>query len=282
MDYVSNKLSEIMKQSSLQQLLLITDDRELQALLVTLNELLDHNQKITAEFRKTEKSMKKMLANISHDMKTPLTVVLGYIEMIQNKPSISEEERLRLLSLIHNKTYEIISLMNTFFDLARLESGDKDIPLARVPINECIKKSILSFYELVEAKGFQAQIELPDQPLYAFANEEALERVFNNLMSNAIRYGSDGDHIGVSLTYDEPSIFIEIWDNGKGINARDQELVFERMITLEESRNKAFQGSGLGLTITKRLVEAMGGDITLKSVPFQKTVFTVRLKRINY
>lgn len=85
--------------------------------------------------------------------------------------------------------------------------------------------------------------------------------------------------LGLALAADETHVTIEVWDRGKGIQEQNLERVFERMFTLEESRNRAFQGSGLGLTITKRLVEAMDGSITLRSVPFQKTVFTIMLQR---
>lgn len=279
---ITDRLSKQLEQRSSERLLLMTDDQEMKLLLVQLNRLLDDNQSISAKYRTTERSMKKMLANFSHDLKTPLTVVLGYVEMIQVSRSIEPQERERLLQLIHNKTLEIIKMMNGFFDLARLEAGDTDIPLSRVHVNELCKRSLLSFYEMIQASGFQVDVIIPEDPIYAVGNEEALERVLSNLMSNAIQYGGDGKRIGISVSCDEQQVRIGISDCGKGISASRQELVFERMYTLEESRNKAFQGSGLGLTITKRLVEGMGGEITLTSVPFDKTTFTVALKRMAY
>ncbi|MNJ58294.1 Alkaline phosphatase synthesis sensor protein PhoR [compost metagenome] len=125
----------------------------------------------------------------------------------------------------------------------------------------------------------EAVIEIPDHPIYAYGNEEALERIFANLLSNAIRYGRDGQTLGLTLFADESHVKVEIWDRGKGIQEQNLERVFERMFTLEESRNRSFQGSGLGLTITKRLVEAMDGTILLHSIPYQKTTFTIQLQR---
>lgn len=104
----------------------------------------------------------------------------------------------------------------------------------------------------------------------------------NNLISNAIQYGFDGKMIGLKLRVDEKSVYIDVSDKGKGINEVHKDRVFERMYTLEDSRNTHYQGSGLGLTITKRLVEQMGGNISLDSKPFQKTTFTVGLKRILF
>ncbi|WP_435002610.1 HAMP domain-containing histidine kinase [Bacillus atrophaeus] len=282
LEYITKKLYSLTEQHFAGQILLLTDDRKLQALLVQINQLLDDNQKITARFTRTEHSIKRMLTNMSHDLKTPLTVVLGYIEAIQNDSDLADAERKALLEKLHQKTYEIIRLMNSFFDLAKLESGDKEIPITKIHINELCKKNILSFYDVVQAKGYEAAIDIPDIPVYAKGNEEALDRVFQNLLSNAIQYGGDGKVIGLSLSSDEQHVYISVWDRGKGIGEREQERVFERLYTLEESRNKSFQGSGLGLTITKRLVEQMGGAIALQSKPYERTAFTITLKRMTY
>lgn len=280
--YIRKKLKTIIKEDNEQKLLVVTDDKELRELLIVINKLLEFSQKVFADYRKKEMSMSKMLSNISHDLKTPLTVVLGYIETIKLDENISKEEREILLSKVHNKTLEVIELINKFFDLAKLESGDKDVPLTRVNINEICRKNILDFYDSLSAKGIQVDIQIPEAPIYALGNLEALERIMNNLISNAIKYGNDGNYLGLTLTCDEKSVYIEIIDKGKGIDESNIEKVFERMYTLEDSRNKLYQGSGLGLTITKKLVNKLNGEIILKSKPYIKTSFTVKLKKINY
>lgn len=280
--YIQNKLNMIINENDMQKLLVVTDDKEIKALLIVINSLLDINQKVLADYRKKEISMSKMLSNISHDLKTPLTVVLGYIETIKLDENITREEREILLLKVHNKTLEVIELINKFFDLAKLESGDKEIPLTRININEMCRKNILDFYDNLSAKGFEVDIQIPEIPVYALGNLEALDRIMNNLISNAIKYGSDGNYLGLTLICDEKSVYIEIVDKGKGIDETNIEKVFERMYTLEDSRNKLYQGSGLGLTITKKLVNKLRGEIILKSKPYLKTCFTVKLKRINY
>jgi signal transduction histidine kinase len=280
--YIENKLKTIISESNNQKLLVITDDKELQDLLVVINNLLDFSQKVFADYRKKEMSMSKMLSNISHDLKTPLTVVLGYIETIKLDEDISKEEREILLSKVHKKTLEVIDLINKFFDLAKLESGDKEVPLTRVNMNEVCRKSILDFYDNLTAKGFQVDIQIPDDMIYAFGNLEALDRIMNNLISNVIKYGNDGKYIGLNLSCDDNFTYVEIFDKGKGIDETNIEKVFERMYTLEDSRNKLYQGSGLGLTITKRLVNKLGGEIFLKSKPYEKTSFIFKLKRVKY
>ena len=280
--YIQNKLSKIITQNTNEKLLLDTKDKELRKILVGINSLLDLNQKISADYIRKESSISKMLSNISHDLKTPLTVVLGYIETIKLDKNISKIERQILLSSVHNKTLEVIELINKFFDLAKLESGDKDVTISRVNMNEICRKSILDFYDNLTLKGYEVNIDIPEINIYSFGNLDALERIMNNLISNAIKYGSDGKYLGLKLSYDDNYSYVEIWDKGKGIEEINVDRVFERMYTLEDSRNKLYQGSGLGLTITKRLVEKLGGEISIKSKPYEKTSFIFKLKRITY
>lgn len=282
MYYTSQKLQSIIAEQSGEKILNMTTNKELQLLFNEINRLLDHNQKVIATHRKIESSTKKMLANISHDIKTPLTVVLGYTEMLQLNTATSEQERQRLLTGVHSKSLEVLQLIHHFFDLAKIEAGDSDYPITRINVNEICRKNILSFYDIVTTRGIDMQIDIPESTVFALGNEEALDRILNNLLSNAITYGADGKVIGLAIGYDDKTISIDIWDRGKGIDEYHRDHVFERMYTLEDSRNKSFQGSGLGLTITKRLVEVLGGSIHLSSIPYEKTVFSVSLKRITY
>ncbi|MBO9129499.1 ATP-binding protein [Bacillus sp. 165] len=280
--YIHNKLSNIVSGGTSEKVLLFTDDEVLQNILVSLNRLLDHNRKVTANYVRTETSIKKMLSNMSHDLKTPLTVVLGLTETISHNQELTEEDRNRLVNKVHKKAEEILQLMNKFFDLAKLESGDKELPLSKINISEVCKNAILFFYESLTLQEFEVAIQIPERMLYALGNEEALERILHNLISNAIRYGKDGNIVGITLRNDSEHIFIDVWDRGKGISAQHKQLVFDRLYTLEDSRNHSYQGSGLGLAITKRLVEQIGGQIFLQSKPYEKTVFTVQLKRPPY
>ncbi|MFB7160036.1 sensor histidine kinase [Lysinibacillus sp. NPDC056232] len=280
--YMHQKLQVIIDEQSSEKVLVSTANQELQQLLIAMNALLDHNQKVLVTHRKMESSMKKMLANISHDLKTPLTVVLGYTEMLQLNQALSDEERQRLLTGVHSKTLEVLKIIHTFFDLAKLEAGDTDYPMTKINVSEICRKNILSFYDMVTSIGLEIDIALPEISLYALGNEEALDRVLNNLLSNAIAYGAAGNIIGLTVRNDDTNIFIDVWDRGKGIDEYHIDNVFERMYTLEDSRNKSFQGSGLGLTITKRLVELMEGSIHLSSITYEKTIFTVSLKRMTY
>ncbi len=282
LSYITKKLESIILNNTSEKLLVVTDDDYITSILVQINNILEHNQKVIANHKRTEESMRKMLSNISHDLKTPLTVIIGYIETLRVTDELNDEEKDVYLVNVQNKASELVELINEFFTLSKIESGDKEIPITRININEICRKNILSFYDILTNKGFEVSINIPSKNIYALANEEAMDRILNNLISNAIKYGHEGKCLGLDISYDEEEVYIDIWDRGRGIDEVHKEKVFERLYTLEDSRNKEFQGSGLGLTITKRLVEKMNGEITLSSIPYAKTTFSLKLKRINF
>ncbi|WP_419873548.1 ATP-binding protein [Candidatus Pristimantibacillus sp. PTI5] len=176
----------------------------------------------------------------------------------------------------------MVAMLNKFFDLAKLESEDQLVPFAKINLNSFCKNIILFFFDTITSKGLEVDIVIPEQTIYALGNEDALERICSNLISNAIRYGSEGRVIGFGLRADAEKVDIEVCDRGRGISEQDQLHIFERLFKLEDSRNREYQGSGLGLTITKRLVEKLGGNIKVHSIPIKKTIFTVTLNKLNY
>lgn len=277
--YMTQKLHDIVDNHTSENLLVFTDDKDLVRLLMSINHLLNHNQKLIADHARNEESIRKMVSNISHDLKTPLTVIVGYLEILKEHESVKQEME-KEVTVAHHKAVELLGLINEFFDLAKLESGDKEIKLEKVNLNEICKKSILEFHTILREKDWTISIMIPEEPIHVIGNEDALNRILRNLLSNAIKYGSDGQTIGLTVEYDRSFAYIKVWDKGKGIQEASKEKVFERLYTLEDSRNKLYQGSGLGLTITKRLVESLEGTISLSSEPFVETVFTVRLKKL--
>jgi signal transduction histidine kinase len=279
MKYITGKLEEINQTGTPVQLLHPSDDPDTQALLNAVNLFLTQKDKEAAGFKLTEAAMRRMLANVSHDLKTPLTVVLGYLETLHRRPELAPDKREELLKKVYDKGLEVISLMNRFFDLALLEAGDRKLELTRVHMNEACSTNLLAFYGLLESQQIRVEAEIPEQPLYAFANADGLDRILNNLISNAVKYGSAGRMLGLKLYADHEWVFCEVMDRGKGISEEHADHVFERLYTLEDSRNKKYQGSGLGLSISKRLTEEMGGDLQLRSKPYEETVFVLRLPK---
>ena len=221
-----------------------------------------------------------MLSNASHDLKTPLTVITGYIETLIQDNHIPYDERLVLLNRVHDKSKELNELICHFFDLAKLEADDMNINLIPIDVNEVCRQNILGFYQTLKDQNIKVVIELLDQKTEIMGDEVVLNRILDNLISNAIKYGVDGKVVGVKLKMDENYVYIMVWDKGKGIPEQHKEAIFERLFTLEDSRNKHYQGSGLGLTITERLTGKMNGLISVESIPDVKTTFTLRFPKL--
>lgn len=175
-----------------------------------------------------------------------------------------------------------MNLINQFFTLAKLESGDININLCKININEVCRENVLEFYDILLQKEFEVDLYIPETAIFVQGDKDALQRILYNLLSNVIRYGIDGKYLGVFLRQDKSSVYIDVVDKGKGIKQEFISNVFDRLYTMEDSRNREIQGNGLGLAIAKNLVEKLGGNIFLSSIPSVKTTFTVKLKKISF
>lgn len=275
---ISDKLKEIIEKDSDEQITVFTENKDLMELAAQINALLEKYLKTKADYRRSEITSKKMLSNISHDIKTPMTVILGYLEIMQLSETLSDE----MLKKVERKAQSVMELINQFFTLSKIESGDMDIELSRVDICEICRESVLDFYELLSNKKLYVKVDMPETPIYIQGNKEALQRILFNLISNVIRYGADGKYLGISLRDDDRNVYVDVTDKGKGIDKAFADSIFDRLFTMEDSRNRNIQGNGLGLTIAKNLAQRLGGTITLESIPHVKTTFTVRLKKISF
>ena len=275
---ISSKLKEITDTGSDERVMVFTDNEELMELAAQINRILENLLKIKADYRRSKTASKKMLANVSHDIKTPMTVVLGYLEIMRLNGSATDE----MLKKTEEKAGSVMELINQFFTLAKIESGDMEIELSRIDICEICRENALDFYEILTGSDFQVDVQLPETPVYVQGNKDALKRILFNLISNVIRYGADGKFFGLSVRTDDRWAYVDVTDRGKGIDKLFADSVFERLFTMEDSRSRSIQGNGLGLTIARDLALRLGGDITLESVPFEQTTFTVRLKKITY
>lgn len=275
---ISDKLKEIIEKDSDEQITVFTENKDLMELAAQINALLEKYLKIKADYRRSEITSKKMLSNISHDIKTPMTVILGYLEIMQ----LSETPSGEMLKKVERKAQSVMELINQFFTLSKIESGDMDIELSRVDICEICRESVLDFYELLSNKKLYVKVDMPETPIYIQGNKEALQRILFNLISNVIRYGADGKYLGISLQDDDRNVYVDVTDKGKGIDKAFADSIFDRLFTMEDSRNRNIQGNGLGLTIAQNLAQRLGGTITLESIPHEKTTFTVRLKKISF
>ena len=274
---VERSLKKILDTISGEQVMAFTDCDALIALIAQIDRLLDDRQSLHVRYLRSEEASRKMLSNISHDIKTPLTVLLGHLEILRlrmpEEPALEKAER---------KAKQVMAMIDEFFTLAKLEAGDTDLPLGRIGINELCRQAVLDRYDLLTRQGFAVDLAISESTFFVWGNADAIERILSNLLSNALRYGSDGKYIGIALRTDEHFVYVDVADRGKGIEANAAGNVFDRLYTLEDSRSREVQGNGLGLTIAKNLAIRMDGELTFASTPNIKTVFTLKLKRLSY
>lgn len=272
---ISQKLEKIQDTDSDENIMMFTDEQALMELLVQINRLLENQRKMKVDYRRSQISAKKMLSNISHDIKTPMTVILGYLEIMR----INGDKEDEMLLKVEQKAKRVMELINQFFTLAKLEAGDMELEISRINICEVCRENILDFYELLKQKEFQVEVKIPEEAVFIMGNKEALHRILYNLISNVIRYGLDGRYLGLVLRSVKNDVYIDVIDKGKGIEKEFAGNVFERLVTMEDSRNRRIQGNGLGLTIAQTLAQQLGGEIVLESEPNVKTTFTVKLHK---
>ncbi len=272
---ISQKLEKIQDTDSDENIMMFTDEQALMELLIQINRLLENQRKMKVDYRRSQISAKKMLSNISHDIKTPMTVILGYLEIMR----INGDKEDEMLLKVEQKAKRVMELINQFFTLAKLEAGDMELEISRINICEVCRENILDFYELLKQKEFQVEVKIPEEAVFIMGNKEALHRILYNLISNVVRYGLDGRYLGLVLRSVKNDVYIDVIDKGKGIEKEFAGNVFERLFTMEDSRNRRIQGNGLGLTIAQTLAQQLGGEIVLESEPNVKTTFTVKLHK---
>jgi len=260
------------------QVMVFTENKELMELAAQINRLLESQAKAAADCKRREAAYKRMLSNISHDIKTPMTVILGYLEILQTNRTDMDN----MLKKAEKKANEVCALINQFFTLAKLDAGDMDMELSKIDVCEICRESVLEFYEILSQRDFDVEIQIPAGPVFILGNKDGLQRILSNLISNAVRYGADGKYLGLAVRAEDHAVSIDVTDRGKGIDMAFSESVFDRLFTMEDSRSRKVQGNGLGLTIAKSLAEHLGGTISLTSTPHVKTTFTVTFPALSH
>lgn len=274
---ISRKLEEILDTDSSEPVLVFTGNTALTELAAQINRLLEHHRKVNADYLRSRNAAKKMLANISHDIKTPMTVILGYLEIMRLNGTGTGE----MIVKTEQKAKNVMELISQFFTLAKLESGDTELSFSPIDVCGICRESILDFYEILTARNFQVELSIPETPVRIRGDREALQRILSNLISNSIRYGSDGSYLAMAVRTGERAVCIDVTDRGKGIEPPFADRIFDRLFTLEDAGNRNIRGNGLGLAIAKNLALQLGGTITLKSTPYVNTTFTVKFPKLS-
>ena len=256
-----------------------TGIRELSA---QLNRLLDLFYQQKAEYQRARKAMEQVLANISHDLRTPLTVLKGYSELLMKEmrkesgfrriQDIQEIQNIQnMAARIDQKADELVIMINEYFTMSKIESGDMKIDLQRINLTQLCHEAILDYYDVLEEAQYDVEIQMGEMPVYVCADAEALKRILKNLIDNAVKHGGDGKYLGIRLMNSSGRAAVEIEDHGTGIAPGEQEQIFSRNYTTERKGS----GSGLGLAIARSLALQMGADIEVYSEPGMRTVFTL-------
>ena len=202
-------------------------------------------------YHQGDTELKNAVTNISHDLRTPLTAICGYLDMMQ-KTEISEQQA-RYLSIIKERTELMKQLTEELFRYSVIVSDDEKTETENVLINQVLEDSIMGYYAVLTEKGIQPNVNITDKQITAELNKKYLSRIFSNLLNNAVKY-SDGD-LDIILSDTGEIIFS---NTAKGLSAVDAEQLFDRFYTVEA----AHHSTGLGLSIARTLVRRMGGTIT--------------------
>lgn len=275
--YIIEVLDDVLNEDLNARIRFQNHNKLISSLCIKTNNVIEKLQKENEKRISNENSRKKMISNISHDLRTPLTSMLGYMELILEDENIDQDKKNNYLNIIYSKANSLYNLMEEFFQVSKLDSSDIKVDIKRINLSEIIRQSIISFFAKFQKLNIEPKINIGDKDIFILSDEKALTRILNNLINNALKHASKADKIGIDLFLKQNYIFIDVWDNGAGIPKDQIKFVFDRLYTVEKSRNSALKSSGLGLTIVKKLTELIGADISLQSEPFVKTVFTIRI-----
>lgn len=272
--YINSRLLDITNENESNYILVPSDIRVVKETAEDINNLLEKFYGRQIDYNRNQKIILQIFTNISHDLRTPVTVLKGYIEMLylqSQKEALSPAMRATVEKMQSN-SQELVHSVNNLFDMAKIQSGDMILNIQKVNLTQVCHEIILEFYDLLERENFNVEVNIEDKPLYANVDTEAVQRILKNLIDNAIKYGGAGKFLGISLYEEDSHICIAVEDHGAGISEKDKKHIFTRAYTADRKI-----GNGLGLAISQGLANSMGGSISVSSILREKTVLTVRL-----
>ena len=234
-------------------------EKHLEQLLLEINKYLEDTQIYKQKYIKREEEIRKEIENISHDLRTPLTSIRGYLELIKDE-DITDKEKKEYIYIIEKRAKVLQNLIQDFYDLSRLENNDYNFSMEIIDINKELKEQILMFYNDFDKNNIDVDIKLKETPILVYLDKNAIERVFHNLIQNATKYSKS--KFCMLLNSKNGEIIIEFKNDVQDMNRQDLDLLFNRFYMKDSSRSK--DSSGLGLTITKFLIESMNGKIDIE------------------
>lgn len=224
-------------------------------LVEELNQWTDQRKKEYKQYLDKEAYISQVYTNLSHDIRTPLTSLDGYIQLLEE--SKEETEQKRYVAIVHERINSLKEMLEELFTFSKLQNETYELELTSSNVNQILKKTIFSYYEDWQRKGIVPEIAIEEKPVFIEGNEQALSRVFQNVLKNAMEHGRE--NIGISLEKKESTVSIRIWNQMEDEEEIDLEQVFERFYKADISRSK--NSTGLGLSIAKEFVLRMKGQI---------------------
>lgn len=253
--------------------------REFNKIKESFNNTVDKLEKSEIERRIAEDSKKRIIRDISHDLKTPITSILGYSKAISQGVVTNEDEKKIYLDYIYNKAKRINYLVDELFVFSKLDSPGYKLNLEKHDISEFVRELVALYYIDIEENGFLLDVNIAEESIYSIIDTKALERALGNIIINAIKYNEVGTTITVDLKKSDKYIDIIIADNGCGISDDVIENIFDEFVRADKAR-KTDGGSGLGLAITKKIIKLHNGKLKLYSEKDIGTKFSIRLDRL--
>ncbi len=239
-------------------------------LLSCLNQLLDLRQEERALYRRKEQELRRQIANVSHDLRTPLTSILGYLQLLEGE-GLPLEKRAEYLAVIEGRARTLQTFIAAFYDLSRIEGGELPLEREKVDLSRALSDQLAAAYEQIEAAGLAVEVDIAPGLPPVWADSGAVTRIFSNLLTNALRHGEDT--LSVRL-YREGGVILSAFSNrAEGLTAEDAAHVFERFYTADKMRTG--QSTGLGLAIVKALAERMGHTVAAR---WEDGVFTIEVR----
>jgi signal transduction histidine kinase len=232
-------------------------DRRLEALAGQINRQSDLVVDAEARRRRTENELRQAIANISHDIRTPLTSIFGYIQLLEAEP-ITPEEKIEYLTIVKNRTRRLQALLNDFFELSLIESSDYQLKTERIGMTVLLSDILVGFYDRFNERDITPDIRLPEGEVAVYADGSAVRRVVENLLANTVKHATG--HVEICFQKRRKIAELTIINEAKELSDIDVRLLFDRFYTVDRTRSA--QGSGLGLSIAKSLMDKMNGTLT--------------------
>lgn len=251
--YELKDISKDMEQNRI--LKLDSPQKELEKLILEINRNLKNIRNERNHYEEKERNLRREIENISHDLRTPVTAILGYLEFI-NEDFLDEETK-ESFEIIRRKTGVLRDLVVQFYDLSRITAGHVELHLEEIDVGRKLREMAADSYQEMKKRNLKMDIDIPGHPVFVSGDEAALERVFSNLFQNVRRYAES--KIMIKASEDNRGVTVLFTNDTRQVTEEDIIHLFDRFYTGDRSRNQ--EGTGLGLPIAGHLVEAMGGDI---------------------